>query len=170
MYAHTHIPGTYIYFYPRTLSPLPHDCLPTLGARCEISDLREIYGAGRRHSAGSSGRCSSGGGPESAPFSRRVHGALVPRSYLETRGVPSTGAGPSQNGTCLGGAMGSKIRAREKYRNSFSVREDQSLYTPLSLHRAKESFFLGENCSKQSFSWCYLLIARSCMNVCFGVD
>ena len=115
----------------------PSRLLAHSGVRYEISDLREIYGVGRRNSAGSSGGCSSGGGPESAPFSRRVRGALAPRSYLETRGVPSSGAGPSTNGTCLGGGIGSKTRAREKYCNLISVREDQSLYTPVSLHRVK---------------------------------
>ena len=111
------------------------------GARHEISDLREICGAGRRNSAGSSGRCSSGGGPESAPFSRRARGVLAPRSSLETRGVPSSGVGPSQNGTCLGDGIGSKIRAGRTTRTAcwvfFSARQDPSLCNAIILHRVK---------------------------------
>ena len=100
------------------LSALPHDCLPTLEAGT-ISDLREIYGAGRRNSAVLSGGYSSGGGPQSALFWRRVRRALAPQASLETRGVPSSGAGPSQNGTCLGGGIGSKIRAGRSTVNYF---------------------------------------------------
>ena len=140
----------YIILSPDAQCPLSR-LLAHSGARYEISDLREIYGAGRRNSASSSDGCSSSGGAESAPFSRRVRGALAPRSSLETRGVPSSGAGPSQNGTCLGGGIGSKIRAREKYRNLFSVRENQDLYIPVSLYGVKEWVLWGDNCSKQSY-------------------
>ena len=37
----------------------------------------------------------------------------------ETRGVPSSGAGPSQGGTCLGGGIGRKIRAGRSTVNYF---------------------------------------------------
>ena len=129
-------PCIYILLSPDTQRP-PSPLLTHSGAWYEISDLRDIYGAGGRNSAGSSGGCSSGVGPQSVPFSRRVRGALAPRRSLETRGVLSSGAGPSQNGTCLRGGIGNKIRARERYHNLFSVREDQCLYTPVSLHRVK---------------------------------
>ena len=43
----------------------PSRLLAHTGARYEISDLREIYGAGTRNSACSSGGCSSGGGGRS---------------------------------------------------------------------------------------------------------
>ena len=43
--------------------PLAHT-----GARYDNSDLGEIYGAGTRNSASSSGGCSSCGGAQSAPF------------------------------------------------------------------------------------------------------
>ena len=56
--------------------PLAHT-----GARYEISDLREIYGAGTRTSACSSGGCFSGEGPQSMPFWRRVRRALAPRRF-----------------------------------------------------------------------------------------
>ena len=90
-----YVPGINIYVHillsPDAERP-PSRLLARSGARYEISDLREIYGVGRRNSADSSGRCSSGGGPESAPFSRRVRGTLALRSSLETRGVSSSGA------------------------------------------------------------------------------
>ena len=86
------------------------------GARSRIS---AIFFAGRRNSAGSSGGCSSSAGAYSAPFRPRVRRALAPRSSLEIRGVPSSGAGPSQNGTCLGGGIGSKIRAGRNAVNYF---------------------------------------------------
>ena len=100
------------------------------GGRYEIPDLREIDDAVRQNSAHSSGGCSSGGGAQSAQFWRRVRRALAPRSYLETRCVPSLGAGPSQNGTCLGVGIGSKIRAGKTTAcfNFLSVRLDPTLY------------------------------------------
>ena len=108
--------------------------------------------------------CSSGGRPEYAPFSGRVRRALATRSFLKTRGVSSSGTESSPNGTCLGGGIGSKMRARETYCNLSSVREDQSRYTPVSLHRVKDS--LGRELQQAVVSsWCYLLIARSCMHV-----
>ena len=88
--------------------------------------------------------CSSGGGLESEPFSRRVRGAPASRRSLETRSVPSSGAGPSQNGTFLGGSIGSNEPGWEKYCNLGSVLEDPSLYTPVSMGS------LGENC-RQSY-------------------
>ena len=73
---------TYIYFYHRTLRGLQNDELPThTGGRYKISDIREIYGAGTRTSACSSGGCSLGGGPQSALFWRRVRRALAPRKF-----------------------------------------------------------------------------------------
>ena len=79
------------------VSALRHDCLPTLepGTKSRISARFMAQG-------GSSGGCSSGGGGR-LPFSRRVCGVLVPRSSLETRGVPSSGPGHSQNGIFFGG-------------------------------------------------------------------
>ena len=46
----------------------PSRLLAYTRARYEISDLREIYDAGTRNSARSSGGYFSGGGPQSAPF------------------------------------------------------------------------------------------------------
>ena len=57
----------YILLSPDVERP-PSRLVAHSGARYEISDLREIYRAARRNSAGSSGGCSSGGGPQSAPW------------------------------------------------------------------------------------------------------
>ena len=46
----------------------------------------------------------------------------------ETRGVPFSGAGSSQNETCSGGGIVNKSRAGRSTANMFPVREDQSLY------------------------------------------
>ena len=89
----------------------PSRLLAHTGAQYEISDLREIYGAGTRNSAYSSGGCSSGGGPQSPPVWRHVRQALAPPTSPETRGIPSSRAGPSQNGGCSGGGIGRKILA-----------------------------------------------------------
>ena len=134
MRIHTYM---YIYSYHRTLPALPHDCFPTLepGTKFRIS-ARFMSGGDetpRAHQGVLLGRWA-----ESRPFSRRVRGAPAPRSSLETQGVPSSGAGPSQNGTCLGGWHREQEPGREDYCNLFSAREDLSLYTPVRLHRVKE--------------------------------
>ena len=46
----------------------------------------------------------------------------------ETRGVPSWGAGPSQNGTCSGGGIGRKIRAGRSTEIIFGSRGPESAY------------------------------------------
>ena len=55
---------------------------------------------------------------------------------------------------------------REKYCKLFSVREDQSLYTRVSLHRVKEWVLSGQNRSKQSYygSLYYQLRDHACMS------
>ena len=91
-------------------------------------------------------------------------GALSPRNYLEARRVPSSGTMPSQNGTCLGDGIGSKIRTREKYRHLFSVREEQRFCAPVSHHQVKHCFLGGEKGSKHAYRGAfYKLLDRSCM-------
>ena len=97
----------------------PSRSLAHTEAQYEISNHREIYGARKRNSACSSGGCSSGGGPQSALFWRRVRRALAPRRFAATRGDSSSGAGLSQNGTCSGGGIGRKIRAGRSTVNYF---------------------------------------------------
>ena len=67
------------------------------GARYKISDLREIYGAGRRNSAGSSGGAPRAGGRSPRPSDDVCAEPLRLEGSRETRGVLSSGAGPSQN-------------------------------------------------------------------------
>ena len=99
-----------IYTSPNAESP-PSRMLAPTAAPYEISDLREIYGAGRRNFAGSSGGCSSGRGRSLRP-SRDVCAELLRlEGFLETQGVPSLEARPSYYGRCLGGGIGSKARA-----------------------------------------------------------
>ena len=52
-----------------------------------------------------------------------------------TRGVPSSGAGPSQNGTCSGGGIGRKGRARRSAVNYVRFGRTRVRVTPISLHR-----------------------------------
>ena len=59
----------------------PKPIIAYTGARYKISVIREIAAAGRRNSPCSSGGCSSGERPQSAPFSRRVRRALAPRRF-----------------------------------------------------------------------------------------
>lgn len=56
-------------------------------------------------------RGSSGGTGEAALLSGHLRGAPASGNSLETQGNPSSGTGPSQNGTYLGGAIGSMNRA-----------------------------------------------------------
>ena len=112
------------------------------GARYELSDLREIYGAGTRNSG-----CSSGLDPPAGGRSPRPSGDVCAKPFLleaspDTRGVPSSGSGPSQNGTCSGGGIGRKIRAGRINVNYLRFGRDIvcTKYTPGSLHRVKNGF------------------------------
>ena len=99
-----------MYFYNQTLSALPHDCLRTL----EPGTRSRIYA---RFMA-----------PEhETPRTRRGVLLDVCAAPLrlevspETRGVPSSRAGPSQNGTCSGVDIGGKIRAGRRAINYFRL-------------------------------------------------
>ena len=106
-------------------------------------------------------RAHQGGTPRAGGRSPRPCGDVCAEplrleASLETRGVPSSGAGPSQNGTCLAGGIGSKIRAGRTTAcfNLFSVRQDPSLYnanwsTPSENNRFFQVLW-GKNRSKQS--------------------
>ena len=73
-------PCIYILFLPDAKRP-PSLRIAHTGTRYEILDLRDSFGAGTRNSACSSGRCSSGMGPQSTPFWRRARLALAPRRF-----------------------------------------------------------------------------------------
>ena len=98
----------YIYFCHRTLSALPHNELPTLepGTRPRIS--ARFMAPGHE-----TPRAHWGGAPRAGGHSARPSGDVCAVPLLlegspEIRGVPSSGAGPSQNGTCSGGGVGRK--------------------------------------------------------------
>ena len=98
VYIYMHILRS-IYFYHRTLSALPHDELPTLepGTRSRISEKFMAPGHETPHS------CQGGvlrAGGRSPRLSDDVCAEpLRLEGSPETRGVPCSGAGPSQNGT-----------------------------------------------------------------------
>ena len=113
----------------------PKRLIAHTGTRYDISDLREIYGPGRRNSAGSSGGCSSGGGLQFSSSDDVCADPLRFESSAETRGVPSSGAGPSQNGTCSGSGIGRKIRVGRSDVNCFRFGRTRVCITIISLHR-----------------------------------
>ena len=99
-----------VYFYHRTLSALPHDYLPTLEPSTR-SRISARFIAPRDETS----RAHQGGAPPAGGRSPRPSGDVCAEPLrledsLEARGVSSSGAGLSQNGTCLGGGIGSKIR------------------------------------------------------------
>ena len=79
----------------------------------------------------------------------------------ETRGVPSSGAGPSQNRTCSGGGISRKTRAGRSTVIYFRFSRTQVCITSISLHLEKillVVFFQvlwEENYSKQSCKQSY---------------
>ena len=80
-----------------------------------------------------------GGAPRSGGRSLRPSGDVCaePLGSQETRGVPSSGAGPSQNGTCSGGGIGRNIRAGRSTVNYFPRGRTRVCITPISLHPPK---------------------------------
>ena len=108
------IAGTYsqyIYFYPRTLSALPHDHLPTLepGTRSRIS--ARFMAPGHEPPRARRGGASRARGHSPCPSGDVCAEPLRLEGSPETRRVLSSGAGLSRNGTCSGGGIGRKIRA-----------------------------------------------------------
>ena len=108
----------YIYFYPRTLSALPDDCLPTLepGTRYRISGFMAPRHETPRDRRGDAPRA---GGHSPRPSGDVCAKPLRLEHYLDARGVPSSGAGPSQNRACLGICIGSTILAGRRTVNIF---------------------------------------------------
>ena len=99
------------------MSALPYDCLPTLepGTRSRIT----ARFMAPRHEAP---RVRQGGDSRAGDRSPRPSGDVCAEPLRlkvspESRGVPSSGTGPSQNGACSGGGISRKIRTG---RNSLS--------------------------------------------------
>ena len=83
---------------------------------------------------------------------------------------PLVGGGALSERNVFGGWHREEKPGRENYRNLFLVREDPSIYSPLSLHRVKEWMIsLRRELQQAVVAWCYLLIARSIMHVGFGL-
>ena len=108
----------YILLSPDDQRP-PSRFLAHTGARYEILDLREIYGAETRNSACSSRGCPSCGGLQSVSSWRRVRRTRAPRRFSGNPRHSFSGAGSSQNGTFSGGGIGRKIRAGRSTINYF---------------------------------------------------
>ena len=140
------------------------------GARYDISDLCEVYGAGRQNSVGSSKECFSGGGPESAPFSRRVRGALALRSCLRPEAFPLRGLGPPRTKRVWGVASVAKSGPGELLLAVIYFRFGRTrvCITPVSLHRVKIivffRFFRGRTAANNRASsgiihlFCYIFV------------
>ena len=126
-------PCIYILFLPDAKRP-PSLRIAHTGTRYEILDLRDSFGAGTRNSACSSGRCSSGMGPQSTPFWRRARLALAPRRFAghPRRSLFAGWALPERN--VFGGWHRWEDPSRKACYKLFSVMEDQSLCTPVSLY------------------------------------
>ena len=100
-------------------------------------------------------RARQGGAPRARGRSPRPSGDVCAKPLRlegspETRGVRSSGAGPSQNGTCSGGGIGRKSRAGRSTVNYFRFGRTRVCITPVSLHRVEEWVLWEHNCSKQS--------------------
>ena len=76
-----YIPYVYISFHHRTLTGLPHDESPTLEPGTSSRISARFMAPGHETPRARRGGCSSGGGPQSAPFWRRVRRALAPRRF-----------------------------------------------------------------------------------------
>ena len=154
----------YIYFYPRTLSALPHDCLPTLepGTRSRIS--ARFMAPGHETPRARRGGTARAGGHSPRPSGDLCAEPLRLEDSPDARGVPSSRAGPSQNGTCSGGGIGRKIRAGRSAVNYFRFGRTRVCITPVSGRMGS----FGTEPQQVVVSWfCLSLIARSCVG--FGV-
>ena len=102
-------------------------------------------------------RARRGGAPRAGGRSPRPSGDVCAEPLRlerspETRGVSSSGAGPSQNGTCSGVAICRKTRAGRSavnYVRSGTIRV--VCITPVSLHRVEEWVLSEQNRSTQSY-------------------
>ena len=101
-------------------------------------------------------RARWGGAPRAGGRSLRPSGDVCAEPLRlegspETRDIPSSGAALSQNRTCSGGGIGSKIRAGRSAVNYFRFGRTRVCITPVSLHRVEEWVISGQYRSKQSY-------------------
>ena len=141
----------FIYFYHRTLSALPHEELPALepGRRYRIS--ARFMAPGHETPRARRGVAPRAGGRNPRPSGDVCAEPLRLEGSPETQGIPSSGAGPSQNGTCSGGSIGKKSRARRSAANYSRFGRTRVCITPVSLHRVEECVISGQYRSKQSY-------------------
>ena len=109
----------YRYFYHRTLRGLQNDELPTLepGTRSRVSV--RFMAPGHKTPLARRGGAPRAGGRSPRPSGNACVDPLRLEGSPEARGVPSSGTGPSQNGTCSGGGIGRKSRAGRSTVNYF---------------------------------------------------
>ena len=101
-------------------------------------------------------RARRGGAPRAGGRSPRPSGDVCAEPLrlegsLETRGVPCSGVGPSQNRRCSGDGIGRKSRAGRSAANYFRFGRTRVCITPVSLHRVEELVISGQNRSKQAY-------------------
>ena len=145
---------TYIFFYHWTLRGLPHDDLPTLEPCTRSRISARLLAPGYEIL-----RACLGGDPRAGWRGPRPSGDVCAKpsrleGYPEARGVPSSGAGPSHNGTFLAGGIGRKSRAGKSAVFSFRFSRTRVCIPPATLHRVEEWALSGQNRSKPSYFLC----------------
>ena len=126
-----------MYIYHRTLSALPHDEFPTLepGTRYRVS--ARFIALGHETPRARRGGAPRAGGRTPRFFGDLCAGPLRLEASPETRGVSSSGAGPSQNSTCSRDGIGRKVLAGRSVVNYFRFGRARVCIKPISLHREK---------------------------------
>ena len=92
---------------------------------------------------------SKAGGRSQRPSGDVCAKPLRLEHYLDARGVPSSGAGPSQNRACLGICIGSTILAGRRTVNIFPFGRTRVCIRQSVCEELMVS--LGQNCTKQSY-------------------
>ena len=140
----------FVYFYPPTLSALLHDCLPTLEASTRSRISSRFMAPGHETPRARRGGVPRAGGRSPRPSDDACAEPLRLEGFPEPRGIPSSGAGPSHNGTCSGGGTGRKIRVGRRAVIYSPFGRTRVCLTPVRLHRVGEWVLSGQNRGKQS--------------------
>ena len=135
------------------LSAPPHDCLPDLepGTRSRIS--ARFMAPGHETPRARQGGAPRAGGRCPRPSGDVCAEPLRLEGSPETRDVSSSGAGPSQNGTCSGGSIGRKIRAGRSTVKIFSRTRVCIQYASQSAPSGRMGSF-GTELQQAVVSWC----------------